>query len=153
IAVRRGTASMFLGYWQQPEKTAEKFAGDWLRTGDLGTCDEQGYFTYVARDDDLISSGGYRIGPAEIEDCLMGDPDVVNAAVIGVPDPVRGEVVKGFVILREGSVWDAAAEARLIDRVRKRISPHLSPRSVERVASLPMTATGKVIRRALREPL
>jgi acetyl-CoA synthetase len=86
IAVRRGTPAMFLGYWNQPEKTEAKFAGDWMLTGDLGRC-EDGYFTYVARADDIISSAGYRIGPSEIEHCLMGHPDVVMAAAVGVPDP------------------------------------------------------------------
>ncbi len=149
IAVRRGAASMFLGYWNQPAKTADKFVGDWMRTGDLGTC-AGGYFTYVARDDDLISSAGYRIGPSEIENCLMGDPDVVLAAVVGVPDPLRGQVVRAHVVLRDGAVWEGA-EARLIDRVRERVSPHVAPRSVIREAVLPMTATGKVIRRDLRD--
>lgn len=147
IAVRRGALSMFLGYWGQPEKTAEKFSGDWMRTGDLATRDTEGYFTYVARDDDIISSAGYRIGPSEIENCLMGDADVVMAACIGVPDPVRGEVVRAFVVLRAGAVLD---EARLIARVRARISPHVAPRQVVQVESLPMTATGKVTRRELR---
>lgn len=147
IAVRRGAASMFLGYWRLPEKTAGKFLGDWMRTGDLGTRDAEGYFTYVARDDDVISSAGYRIGPAEIEDCLMGDPDVVMAACVGVPDPVRGEVVRAFVVLRVGAVLDAG---RLIARVRARISPHVAPRDVVQLESLPMTATGKVMRRDLR---
>ncbi|MFN3938752.1 MAG: AMP-binding protein [Gemmobacter sp.] len=151
IAVRRGAASMFLGYWNRPDQTAAKFAGDWLRTGDLGRRDAEGYFTYVARDDDLITSAGYRIGPSEIEDCLMGDPDVVMAAAVGVPDPVRTEVVRAFVVLRDGADWTPAAEARLIARVRDRVGRHLAPRSVERVHTLPMTATGKVIRRALRE--
>ncbi len=150
IAVRRPDPVMFLGYWNQPEKTAAKFVGDWLRTGDLGARDEQGYFTYVSRDDDVITSAGYRIGPTEIENCLTGHPDVVMAAAIGVPDPVRTEVVKAFVVLREGAEW-AGLEAALIQRVRDRVSPHVAPRMIERVESLPMTATGKIMRRALRD--
>lgn len=150
LAVRRGTPSMFLGYWGKPEKTAEKFSGDWMRTGDLGVRDADGYFTYVARDDDVITSAGYRIGPSEIENCLMGDPDVVMAAVVGVPDPVRTEAVKAFVVLREGAVWDGV-EARLIARVKARISPHVAPRWVVQAESLPMTATGKIMRRELRD--
>jgi len=112
LAVRRGAPSMFLGYWQQPDKTAAKFTGDWMRTGDLGTCDADGYFTYVARDDDIITSAGYRIGPSEIENCLMGDPDVVMAAAVGVPDPVRTEIVVAHVVLREGAVWSDAMAQR-----------------------------------------
>jgi acetyl-CoA synthetase len=150
IAVRRGDPVMFLGYWNLPEKTAEKFVGDWLRTGDLGRTDDEGYLTYVSRDDDVITSAGYRIGPTEIENCLIGDADVVNAAAVGVPDPVRTEIVKAFVVLRDGVSQDGVAE-RLVQRVRDRVSPHVAPRAVEFVAALPVTATGKIIRRALRE--
>ncbi len=150
IAVRRGAATMFLRYWNQPDRTAAKFAGDWMRTGDLGVQDAEGYISYVARDDDIITSAGYRIGPSEIEDCLSGDPDVAMAAVVGLPDPVRTEAVTAFVVLRPGAVWDGAAEARLIARVRARVSPHAAPRAVHVVEALPMTATGKVLRRELR---
>ncbi len=150
IAVRRPDPVMFLRYWNLPETTAEKFTGDWMRTGDLGRRDGAGYFWYVSRDDDVITSAGYRIGPAEIETCLTGHPDVVMAAVVGVPDPERTEAVKAFVVLRPGAAWDGLAEA-LVARVRTRISPHVAPRAVERVDELPMTATGKIMRRALRE--
>jgi acetyl-CoA synthetase len=150
IAIRRPDPVMFLGYWKLPDKTAAKFTGDWMRTGDLGTCDAQGYFTYVARDDDVITSSGYRIGPTEIESCLTGHPDVVMAAAVGVPDPVRTEVVKAYVVLREGARWEGL-EAALIARVRARVSPHVAPRTVERIAEMPMTATGKILRRELRE--
>ncbi|MFC2968178.1 AMP-binding protein [Acidimangrovimonas pyrenivorans] len=149
IAVRRGSPSMFLEYLNKPEQTAAKFDGDWMRTGDLGRRDAEGYFTYVARDDDVITSAGYRIGPTEIEDCLTGHPDVVMAAVIGVPDKLRTEVVKAFVILREGADWEGM-ERILIDRVKARVSPHVAPRSVVKVDSLPMTTTGKIMRRELR---
>ncbi|NND17562.1 MAG: AMP-binding protein [Silicimonas sp.] len=150
IAVRRPDPVMFLGYWNQPEKTAEKFAGDWLRTGDLGRMDADGYVTFVSRDDDVITSAGYRIGPTEIENCLTGDADVVMAAVVGVPDPERTEIVKAFVVLRDGADREGL-EARLVARVRERISPHVAPRAIEVVESLPVTATGKIMRRALRE--
>jgi acetyl-CoA synthetase len=149
IAVRRPDPVMFLGYWNQPEKTAEKFVGDWLRTGDLGRMDDEGYVTYVSRDDDIITSAGYRIGPTEIENCLTGDPDVVMAAAVGIPDPVRTEIVKAFVVLRAGASRDGL-QARLIGRVKARVSPHVAPRIVEVVESLPMTATGKIMRRELR---
>ena len=150
ICVKAPDPVMFLGYWNRPEKTAEKFLGDWLRTGDLGRMDADGYVTFVARDDDVITSAGYRIGPTEIENCLTGDPDVVMAAAVGVPDPERTEVVKAFVVLRDGAAREGI-EARLIARVRERVSPHVAPRMVEVVESLPMTATGKIMRRALRE--
>ncbi|HHI70709.1 MAG TPA: AMP-dependent synthetase, partial [Rhodobacteraceae bacterium] len=99
--------------------------------------------------DDVITSAGYRIGPSEIENCLGGHPDVVMAAVIGVPDAMRTEVVKGFVVLRDGAQWEGLEEV-LIARVRKKVSPHVAPRMIERVESLPMTATGKIMRRELR---
>ena len=149
IAVRRPNPAMFLGYWNQPEKTAEKFVGDWMRTGDMGICDADGYFTFVARDDDVITSAGYRIGPGEIESCLAAHPDVVMAAAVGVPDPVRTEVVQAFVVLREGARAEGL-EPALIDRVRSRVSPHVAPRRVYVIDEMPMTATGKIMRRALR---
>ncbi len=149
IAVRRPDPVMFLRYWNKPEATAAKFTGDWMRTGDLGVRDADGYFRFASRDDDVITSAGYRIGPSEIENCLGGHPDVVMAAVIGVPDAMRTEVVKGFVVLREGAQWEGL-EAVLIARVREKVSPHVAPRMIERVDSLPMTATGKIMRRELR---
>lgn len=149
IAVRRPDPVMFLRYWNKPEATAAKFTGEWMRTGDLGVCDAAGYFTFASRDDDVITSSGYRIGPSEIENCLGGHPDVVMAAVIGVPDALRTEIVKGFVILREGAQWDGL-EAELIQRVRDKVSPHVAPRMIEPIKSLPMTTTGKIMRRELR---
>ncbi|MDF0602910.1 AMP-binding protein [Psychromarinibacter sp. C21-152] len=151
IAVRRGTPGMFLRYWNKPEATAAKFAGDWMRTGDLGRRDADGYYWFASRDDDVITSAGYRIGPSEIETCLVGHADVVNAAVVGVPDPVRTEAVKAFVVLRDGVAWSDALAAALVARVRERVSAHVAPRQIEPIAELPMTATGKVMRRALRE--
>ena len=149
IAVRRGTPCMFLHYWGQPEKTAEKFTGDWMCTGDLGLRNPDGYFRYVAREDDVITSAGYRIGPGEIEDCLTGHPDVVMAAAVGIPDPVRTQVVRAFVVLRDGADTQGLEKA-LINRVRARVSPHVAPRDVIFRDSLPMTATGKIMRRELR---
>ena len=150
ICVRAPDPVMFLGYWNASEKTAEKFRGGWLRTGDLGSVDADGFFTYSSRDDDVITSAGYRIGPTEIENCLTGDPDVVMAACIGVPDPTRGEIVKAFVVLRDGTAHDGV-EARLVARVTQKISPHVTPRAMAFVSELPTTATGKIMRRALRE--
>jgi acetyl-CoA synthetase len=150
IAVRRPDPVMFLGYWNLPEKTQEKFVGDWLKTGDLGVLDADGYVSFVSRDDDVITSAGYRIGPTEIENCLTGHPDVVMAAAVGVPDPLRTEIVKAFVVLRPGVDPDGLADA-LVARVREKVSAHVAPRAVEFVESLPMTATGKIMRRALRD--
>jgi acetyl-CoA synthetase len=150
IAVRAPDPVMFLGYWRAPEKTAEKFAGPWMRTGDEAVMDAEGYVFFRARADDLITSSGYRIGPGEIEECLLGHPDVALAAVVGVPDPIRTEAVRAFVVPRKGAATEGLVEA-LIARVRARLSPHVAPREVVFVADLPMTATGKIQRRVLRE--
>ncbi|KPN62590.1 AMP-dependent synthetase [Aliiroseovarius crassostreae] len=149
IAVRAPDPVMFLRYWNLPEKTEQKFIGPWMRTGDLATRDGEGYFTFASRDDDVITSAGYRIGPSEIENCLMAHPDVVMAAVVGVPDPLRTEVVKAVVVLRDG-VDPAGKDDELVELVKARISPHVAPRLVEFVTNLPMTATGKIMRRELR---
>ncbi len=150
IGVRRPDPVMFLGYWNNAQATAEKFAGEFLLTGDLGCMDDAGFIRFVGRDDDVITSGGYRIGPGPIEDCLLGHPSVRMAAVVGVPDEQRTEVVKAFVVVSDGVTPDADLTRELQDRVRTRLAAHEYPRQVEYVSSLPMTATGKVIRRALR---
>jgi len=149
IAVRAPDPVMFLRYWNLPQKTADKFQGNWLRTGDLASRDAEGYFTFASRDDDVITSAGYRIGPSEIENCLMSHPDVLMAAVIGVPDPLRTEAVKAVVVLREGCATEGKSR-ELVDLVKARISPHVAPRIVEFADRLPMTATGKIMRRELR---
>ncbi len=149
ISVRRGDPVMFLEYWKQPEKTAEKFNGEWLKTGDLAHMDEAGHLIYSSRDDDVITSAGYRIGPTEIENCLCSDADVLMAAAVGVPDPARTEIVKAFVVLRPG-VDEAGVAERLVKLVRERVSPHVAPRAIAFVDDLPKTATGKIMRRALR---
>ncbi|WP_312847256.1 AMP-binding protein [Aliiroseovarius sp. M344] len=151
IAVRAGDPVLFLRYWNLQDKTAAKFDGDWMRTGDLAVRDKDGYFTFASRDDDVITSAGYRIGPSEIENCLQTHPDVAMAAVIGVPDPLRTEAVKAVVVLRAGAKTAGLAD-HLIQLVRDRISPHVAPRLVEFVDELPMTATGKIMRRELRKP-
>lgn len=149
IAVKRGDFAMFLEYWGRPDKTTEKFTGDWLRMGDEGYMDEEGYVFFASRTDDVITSSGYRIGPTEIEECLTGHEAVALAAAIGVPDEERGEVVKAFVVLAEGFSLDGLEE-ELISRVRDRISPHVAPKSIEAIDELPMTATGKIMRRDLK---
>ncbi|MEM8572223.1 MAG: AMP-binding protein [Pseudomonadota bacterium] len=150
IAVRRPDPAMFLRYWNNPVRTAEKIRGEWLPTGDEAVMDEEGYVFFQARSDDVITSSGYRIGPTEIEECLSSHPDVIMAGVVGVPDPIRTEAVKAFVILRD-NVSPEGLELALKARVRDRISPHVAPRNVVFVNHLPMTATGKIQRRFLRE--
>lgn len=151
ICVHRPDPVMFLRYWNDEQGTRDKFKDDWSMTGDLGRKDEDGYFWYVGRKDDVISSGAYRIGPGEIEACLAGHPAVAMAAAVGSPDPLRGEVVKAFVQLRDG-VTPTPELAHAIQRhVRTRLSAHEYPREIEFVESLPLTTTGKLKRGELRE--
>jgi acetyl-CoA synthetase len=150
IAVRRPDPVMFLGYWNQPEATRQKFLGDWMITGDQARCDEDGYVFFVGRDDDVITSSGYRIGPGEIEDCLLRHPAVANAAAVGKPDALRTEIVKAFVILRAGFAPSDELVADIQSFVRQRLSAHEYPREISFVDRLPLTTTGKIIRRILR---
>lgn len=151
IAVRRPDPVMFLGYWNNPEATRKKFHGDWMLTGDQGVMDEDGYVTFFGRDDDVITSSGYRIGPSEIEDCLISHPAVQLAAAVGKPDPVRTEIVKAYVVLRPGHKPSDALAREISDWVKHRLSMHEYPREVEFLDELPLTTTGKVIRRILRD--
>jgi len=151
IGVKAPDPVMFLGYWNDPEATERKFANGWLLTGDLAHQDAEGFITFEGRDDDVITSSGYRIGPAEIEDCLSGHPAVQLAAAVGKPDPVRTEIVKAYVVLVPGVSAGAELAAEIRDWVKMRLSMHEYPREVEFVESLPLTTTGKVIRRLLRE--
>ena len=151
IAVRQPDPVMFLNYLDDPGATAKKFRNDWLITGDRGYCDEQGYFTFVGRDDDIISSSGYRIGPAEIEACLCQHEAVAQAAVIGVPDKIRGELIQAHIVLRQGIAGDDELSSRISDFVRQQLSAHEYPRDIIFRKQLPMTATGKVRRNILRD--
>lgn len=151
IAVRRPDPVMFLEYYGRPQDTADKFVGEWMLTGDQGMCDDDGYFHFVGRDDDVISSAGYRIGPGEIEDCLIRHPAVALAAVVGKPDAVRFEVVKAFIVLKPGLTPSDALAAEIQGYVKTRLSAHEYPREVAFIDALPMTTTGKVIRRLLRQ--
>ena len=147
-----------LGYWKNAEATAEKFfgrgiddPGSWGRTGDLAKVDEDGVLWYQGRSDDMFKSAGYRIGPGEIENCLVKHPAVANAAVIGAPDETRGTVVKAFIVLQPGQSPSAGLEASLQDHVRKYLAPYEYPKIIEFIDALPMTTTGKVQRRVLRQ--
>jgi acetyl-CoA synthetase len=160
IAVLSPDPVMFLHYWNKPDSTAEKFVdgpeGRWLLTGDLGRQDADGYFWFIGRDDDVITSAGYRIGPAEVEEALMRHPAVSMAAAVGIPDPLRTESVKAFVVLhpdaRPTTPEDQDALAKDIQTfVKQRMAAHAYPRQVAFVDSLPMTATGKIRRRDLRD--
>ena len=151
IAVRRPDPVMFLGYWKDPHASAKKFIGDWLITGDQGVQDDEGYLRFFGRDDDVITSGGYRIGPGEIEDCLIKHPAVRLAAAVGVPDSLRTERVKAFIVLNTGYYGSDNLAREIQEFVKSKLAAHEYPRDVAFVAELPMTATGKIMRRVLRE--
>ena len=153
---------LFLGYWKNDAATLGKFTGDWCRTGDLARRDADGYLWYEGRADDVFKAAGYRIGPGEIENCLVKHPAVANAAVVPKPDRARGAVVKAYVVLapefaaarargdRAGSQFDSDITAQLQAHVKKLLAPYEYPKEIEFIAALPMTTTGKVQRRVLR---
>ena len=156
IAVNRsfhGTPDpvFFLEYWKNEQATREKFIGDWGCTGDQGRMDQDGYLWYQGRSDDVIKSSGYRIGPAEIESCLVKHPAVANAAVIGKPDATRGAIVKAFIVLQPGSIPSDKLTEDIQNHVRGRLAPYEYPREIEFIDALPMTTTGKVQRKELRK--
>ena len=151
IAIASPDPVMFIEYWRQPRETREKFLHGWLATGDQGVMDEDGYVTFVGRDDDIITSSGYRIGPSEIEDCLVSHPAVSLAAAVGKPDPIRTEVVKAFIVLRPGFAPSDELAAEIQQFVRTRVSAAEYPREVDFVGEIPLTTTGKVIRSILRD--
>ncbi len=150
IGVRAPNPVMFLEYWQNPEATKKKFIGDFLITGDKGVMNKDGSIQFVGRDDDVITSSGYRIGPGEIEDCLLKHDAVAMAGVIGKPDKLRTEIVKAYIVLKEGIEPSEELAKELSDFVKQRLAAHEYPRELEFVEALPMTTTGKVIRRELR---
>ena len=153
---------LFLGYWKNDAATLGKFTGHWCRTGDLARRDVDGYLWYEGRADDVFKAAGYRIGPGEIENCLVKHPAVANAAVVPKPDKARGAVVKAYVVLapefaaaraqdgRAGGQFDADITAQLQAHVKKLLAPYEYPKEIEFIAALPMTTTGKVQRRVLR---
>ncbi|MFA3917557.1 AMP-binding protein [Ruegeria hyattellae] len=147
VAIRRGSASMLLEYWNNPQATAEKFRGDWLITGDRGMWEDE-YLRFLGREDDVITSSGYRIGPSEIEDCLLTHPAVATVGVVGKPDPLRTEIVKAYVVLKPGT---EVTGAELQEWVKARLAQYSYPREVAFLEELPMTVTGKVIRKELKQ--
>ncbi|MFM2450316.1 MAG: hypothetical protein RIS44_2766 [Pseudomonadota bacterium] len=144
----------FLGYWNRPDATQAKFTGDpassWCRTGDMAIIDEAGYLWYQGRSDDMFKAAGYRIGPSEIENCLVKHPSVANAAVVPKPDLERGAVVKAYVVLAAGFAPSDVLIDELQQHVRARLAPYEYPKEIEFIEALPMTTTGKVQRRVLR---
>lgn len=151
IAVLRPDPVMFLQYWNNPKATSEKFIGDWLLTGDIGAMDDEGYVHFVGRNDDVITSAGYRIGPGEIEDNILQHPAVKMAAVVGAPDSQRTEIVVAVLVLHDNQQPSDALKREIQEHVKVRLAAHEYPREIFFVDELPMTTTGKVIRRDLRD--
>jgi len=150
VGIKRPDPVMCIEYWKNPEATEEKYVNDWWLSGDLAKKDDEGYFWFVGRKDDLITSAGYRIGPAEIEDCLMKHPSVAMVAVVGSPDELRTEVVKAFVILKPEATPGPELGEDIKKFVKTRLAAHEYPREIEFVTELPMTTTGKIIRKELK---
>ncbi len=151
IALKRPDPVLFLEYLNKPDKTEEAFAGDWLLTGDSGFKDEQGYLWFRGRDDDLIKTSAYRIGPTEIERVILRHASVAECAVVGVPDKTRGAIIKAFIRLSTGALASGELIKELQSLVRDQVGHHAYPREVEFLESLPTTTTGKIKRKALRE--
>jgi acetyl-CoA synthetase len=150
IGVRQPNPCTMIEYWKNPQATAKKSAGGFLLTGDLGIQDNDGYFWYVSREDDVITSAGYRIGPSEIEHTLLKHPAVALSAVVGIPDPIRTEAIKAWIVLRPGFAPSDQLAREIQDFVKVQLAAHEYPRHVQFADALPMTATGKVLRRELR---
>jgi len=150
IGVRQPNPCTMIEYWKNPEATAKKYAGEFLLTGDLGVQDDDGYFWYVSREDDVITTAGYRVGPSEIEHALLKHPAVALSAVVGIPDPIRTEAIKAWIVLRPGFAPSEALARAIQDFVKVQLAAHEYPRFVQFTDTLPMTATGKVLRRDLR---
>ncbi|MDG1737407.1 MAG: AMP-binding protein [Paracoccaceae bacterium] len=149
IAVKKGSASMMLEYWNKPSETAAKYKGPWMLTGDRGIWQGE-YLRFIGREDDVITSAGYRIGPAEIEDCLLKHPSVATVGVVGKPDELRTEIVKAYVVLKPEVVGSDNLVRELQNLAKSRVSKHSYPREITFLKSLPMTVTGKIIRKDLK---
>jgi acyl-coenzyme A synthetase/AMP-(fatty) acid ligase len=150
IGVRGTPPTLFRGYFKNDEETAATRRGEWYLTGDRARKDEDGYFWFVGRSDDVISSGAYRIGPFEVESALLEHPAVLESAVVGSPDPDRGNVVKAFVVLRPGHTASDALVRELQNHCKRVTAPYKYPREIEFVADLPKTPSGKIRRVELR---
>jgi acetyl-CoA synthetase len=151
IAVHKDAPALFKGYFRDPERTAESFRGDWYLTGDQAKMDEDGYFWFEGRADDIIISSGYTIGPFEVEDALVKHPSVRECAVVASPDPVRGAIVKAFVVLKRPEEASEQLVKELQEHVKRVTAPYKYPREIEFVSDLPKTTSGKIRRVELRQ--
>jgi acetyl-CoA synthetase len=149
IAVKTPDPVMFLEYWKNPQATREKYIANWMRTGDYGRKDESETIWYSGRQDDIIKSGGFRIGPGEVEGCLMKHEAVALVGVIGVYDPIRGKIVKAFILPKEGVLPDKALEESIRNHVKTRLEAHAYPREVVFLKEMPKTSTGKILKQEL----
>jgi len=150
LALKTGWPSMFRGYLHDDQRYRNCFSGDWYLSGDLARRDADGYFWFVGRADDIIKTSGHMVGPFEVESALMEHPAVAEAGVIGKPDPLIGQIVKAFVVLKQPNVPSEALQAELLGFGRKRLGPAVAPKEIEFAASLPKTRSGKVMRRLLK---
>ena len=150
IAIRRDSPVVMREYWKNPAAMSEKFKGEWCMTGDLGHMDDEGYVYFAGRNDDVIKSSGYRIGPSEIEAKIMEHKSVASCAVIGVPDPQRGQAIKAFVKLLPGFTPSELMIKEIQIHVKTRLAAHEAPREIEFMDEFPSTVTGKIMRRELR---
>jgi acetyl-CoA synthetase/medium-chain acyl-CoA synthetase len=151
VALRGRTPSLFLEYWKNPAESEACWRGEFYLTGDRAYRDEQGYFWFVGRGDDVIISAGYRIGPFEVESALLTHPAVLESAVVASPDPVRGSIVKAFVKLRPEHVGSEDLRRQMQDHVKRITAPYKYPREIEFVDDLPKTVSGKIRRVELRK--
>jgi acetyl-CoA synthetase len=150
LALRSGWPSMFRGYLGQEERYSKCFVRGWYLTGDLARCDKDGYFWFIGRSDDVIKSAGHLIGPFEVESALREHPAVLDVGVIGKPDPLIGEIVKAFVVIKPGYAADAPLRRDLLAHARKRLGAAVAPREIEFRPDLPVTRSGKIVRRLLK---
>jgi acetyl-CoA synthetase len=151
LAVKRTDPGLFREYWNKPEKTAESFIGDWFVSGDVLYQDEEGYYWFSGRNDDLIKASGYRISPFEVESAIISYPDVLECAVVASPDPMRGTIIKAYVVLRDMKKASEHLAKEIQEHTKKVAAPYKYPREVEFVAELPKTQSGKIKRKELRE--
>jgi acetyl-CoA synthetase len=150
LALRPGWPSMFRGYLGESERYAKCFTDGWYLSGDLAMRDADGYYWFVGRSDDVIKAAGHLVGPFEVESALMEHPAIAEAGVIGKPDPVAGECIKAFVVLRAGIAGDEALRADILAHARRRLGPAIAPREIAFATDLPKTRSGKIMRRLLR---
>jgi acetyl-CoA synthetase len=150
LALRPGWPSMFRAYLHDDTRYAKCFAGGWYLSGDLATCDADGYFWFVGRADDIIKTSGHMVGPFEVESALMEHPAVAEAGVVGVPDPLIGALVKAFVVPKAGHEPGEALRLDILGFARTRLGPAVAPKDIAFVPALPRTRSGKIMRRLLR---